>query len=116
MTTFTWTIQSMPAYAQIDGQSDVVFEVNWQCNANDNGYSANAFGSVSVTYTAGSPFTPYAGITQEQAWGWVNPQIDRPAIETSLQASIEEQKNPPVIELPLPWTVNQPYVPPTTEA
>lgn len=116
MTTFNWLIQSMPAYPQEAGETDVVFQVNWQCNANDNGYSANTFGSVPVTYTAGSPFTPYAELTQDQVWGWVNPSIDRPAIEASLQASIDEQKNPPVIELPLPWTVNQPIVPPTQGA
>lgn len=104
MTTCTWTIQSMPAYAQIDGQSDVVFEVNWQCNANDEGYSANSFGTVPVTYTAGTPFTPYDQLTQEQVWGWINPSIDRPEIEANLQAMIDAQKNPPVVTPPLPWS------------
>lgn len=104
MATFTWSIQSLPAYTQIDGQSDVVFQVNWQCNANDNGYSANTFGSVPVTYTAGSPFTPYVDLTQEQVWGWINPSIDRPEIEANLQAMIDVQKNPPVVTPPLPWS------------
>ena len=104
MTTFTWTIQAMPAYAQIDGQSDVVFEVNWQCNANDEGYSANSFGTVPVTYAAGTPFTPYDQLTQEQVWGWINPSIDRPEIEANLQAMIDAQKSPPVVTPPLPWS------------
>ncbi len=104
MTVYTWSIQSMPAYPQEAGQTDVVFQVNWQCNANDNGYSANTFGSVSVTYTAGSPFTPYADITQEQAWSWVDPQINRPAIESNLQAMIDAQKTPTVVTPPLPWS------------
>ena len=103
MTTFNWTIQSMPAYPQAEGQTDVVFQVNWQCSANDNGYSANTFGSVSVTYVAGTPYTPYADLTQERVWGWVNPSIDRPEIEANLQAMIDAQKNPPVVTPPLPW-------------
>ena len=103
MTTFNWQIVSMPAYSQIDGQSDVVFQVNWQCNANDDGYQANTFGSVPVTYTAGSPFTPYDQLTQEQVWGWIDPSIDRLAIEANLQAMIDEQKNPSVVTPPLPW-------------
>jgi len=107
MTTYTWTIQSMPAYAQIDGQTDVVFQVNWQCNANDGGYQANTYGSVPVTYTAGTPFTPYNQLTQEQVWGWVNPSIDRPEIESNLQAMIDEQKNPTVVSPPLPWAQTQ---------
>lgn len=103
MTTFNWTIQSMPAYPQAEGQTDVVFQVNWQCNAQDNGYQANSFGSVPVTYVAGSPYTPYDQLTQEQVWGWINPSIDRPEIEANLQAMIDLQKNPPVVTPPLPW-------------
>jgi hypothetical protein len=104
MTTFTWSIVSMPAYSQIDGQSDVVFEVNWQCQAQDGAYSALSAGSVPVTYTAGSPFTPYADLTETQVWGWVNPQIDRPAIEANLQVMIDAQKTPTVVTPPLPWS------------
>lgn len=104
MTTFTWVIQSMPAYSQIDGQTDVVFEVNWSCSAVDQSVSAQSNGTVSVPYTAGSPFTPYDQLTQEQVWGWINPSIDRPEIEANLQAMIDVQKNPPVVTPPLPWS------------
>jgi len=94
----------MPAYPQEAGKSDVVFEVNWQCQAQDGAYSALSAGSVPVTYTAGSPFTPYADLTENQVWGWVNPQIDRPAIEANLQALIDAQKTPTVVTPPLPWS------------
>lgn len=103
MTLFNWKIISMPAYSQIDGQADVVFEVNWQCQAQDSGFSANSFGTVPVTYTAGTPFTPYADLTQDQVWGWINPSIDRPEIEANLQKMIDEQKAPAVVTPPLPW-------------
>jgi len=104
MTTFNWQIVSMPAYSQIDGESDVVFQVNWQCNATDGGYQSNSFGTVPVTYTAGSPFTPYDQLTQEQVWGWINPSIDHPEIETNLQAMSDAQKTPEVVTPPLPWS------------
>ena len=107
MTAFLWSIQSMPAYSQIDGQSDVVFQVNWSCTATDGAFSALSAGSVPVTYTAGTPFTPYANLTQDQVWGWVNPSIDRPEIEANLQAMIDAQKNPPVVTPPLPWAQTQ---------
>lgn len=104
-TTYTWTITGMEAYPQADGQQDVVFNVNWQCNASeDQNYQANSFGSVPVTYTAGSPYTPYAELTQEQVWGWINPSIDRPAVEANLQAMIDAQKTPEVVTPPLPWS------------
>jgi hypothetical protein len=104
MTVYIWQILSMPSYSQIDGQSDVVFQVNWQCAAKDDIYGVTSNGSVPVSYTAGSPFTPYADLTENQVWGWVNPSIDRPKIEANLQAMIDEQKNPPVVIPPLPWS------------
>ena len=106
MTTFNWKITSMPAYPQEDGQSDVVFQVNWSCGAAEDKLAASSVGSVPVTYTAGSPFTPYDQLTQEQVWGWINPSIDRPEIEANLQAMIDAQKNPPVspANTPLPWS------------
>lgn len=103
MTIYNWQITSMPAYPQAEGQTDVVFQVNWQCQAQDEQYSAVSVGSVPVTYTAGSPYTPYADLTQEQVWGWINPSIDRPAIEANLQSMIDSKMNPPVVTPPLPW-------------
>lgn len=103
MTTFNWQITSMPSYANIDGQTDVVFQVNWSCSAFEDRLTSSSVGTVPVTYTAGSPFTPYADLTQEQVWGWVNPQIDRVEIEANLQALIDAQKTPAVVTPPLPW-------------
>jgi len=104
MTTFNWQILSMPAYPQAEGQTDVVFQVNWSCGATEDKLSASSVGAVPVTYVAGTPYTPYADLTQEQVWGWINPSIDRPAVEADLQTSIDAQKNPPVVTPPLPWS------------
>lgn len=104
MEEFNWSITSMPAYPQAEGQSDVVFQVNWQCQAQDEQYSAVSVGSVPVTYVAGTPYTPYADLTQEQVWGWIDPSIDRPEVEANLQAMIDSQKTPAVVTPPLPWS------------
>jgi hypothetical protein len=104
MISFIWKILSMPCYPQVQGEQDVVFQVNWQCQAFDDVYSASSFGNVPVTYSSGTPFTPYNQLTEEQVWGWVNPQINRTAIETNLQVLIDEQKNPQVVTPPLPWS------------
>ena len=104
-TIYTWSITSMDAYPQADGEQDVVFNVNWSCFAiEDENYQATSFGSVPVTYAAGSPYTPYNQLTQEQVWGWINPSIDRPAVEANLQSSIDAQKTPEVVTPPIPWS------------
>jgi hypothetical protein len=66
---------------------------------------ATVYGSQTLNpYTPKSPFTPYADLTQDQVWGWINPSIDRPEIEANLQALIDAQKNPTVVTPPLPWS------------
>jgi hypothetical protein len=105
MTNFNWQIISMPSYPQADGETDVVFQVNWQCLAQDDDlFGASSAGTVPVAYTAGTPFTLYDQLTQEQVWGWINPSIDRPEIEANLQAMIDAQKTPTVVTPPLPWS------------
>lgn len=103
MTTFNWQIDSMPSYPDVDNHADVVFQVNWSCKAVDGTFTASSFGSVPVAYQAGSPFTPYDQLTQSQVWGWINPDLDKPAIEANLQQLIDEQKLPKTVTPPLPW-------------
>ena len=101
--TFTWTVIGMSCYPQADNQTDVVFNVNWFCQAVEGAYQASTLGEANVTYTAGSPFTPYAEITEVQALGWVFGSINQFDVESSLQKQIDNQINPPVIQPPLPW-------------
>ena len=58
----------------------------------------------SFTYDASSPdFVPYADLTEEMVLGWCfDGDVDKDAIEASLTANIEEQKNP-TTEDGVPW-------------
>jgi hypothetical protein len=107
MSIYAWQIQSLSTYPQELDRSDVVFQVNWVCTAIEDQVSATSVGSVPVTYTAGTPYTPYDQLTQEQVWGWINPSIDHPEIEANLQAMIDEQKTPTVVTPPLPWAAEE---------
>jgi hypothetical protein len=106
MTTNTWVIEQMDCYPEIDGKSDVVFTVHWRCNATDGTFDATQYGAVNVTYEAGSPYTPYADLTQDQVLGWIwGSGVDKDATQAALDKSIENQVNPPVVTPPLPWSV-----------
>lgn len=107
MANYEWNILSLSCYPQAEGEQDVVFQVSWQCAASEgsfpNAFGAVATGCVPVTYQAGTTFTPYDQLTQDQVWGWVNSQIDRTQIEEGLQVQINAQKTPVVVTPPLPW-------------
>jgi len=105
--TTTWVIEQMSCYPTAEGQTDVVFNVAWRVNATDGTYSATAYGTVGVTYEAGSPYTPFADLTQAQVVGWVQGSMgpeEVASIEAGLATNIANQVNPPVVTPPLPWS------------
>jgi len=105
--TNTWVIEQMNCYPQAEGETDVVFTVHWRINATDGTYNATSYGTVGVTYEAGTPYTPYANLTQAQVVGWVQATLGPEqvaSIEAGLVTNIANQVNPPVVTPPLPWS------------
>lgn len=103
--TFNWIVESMDCFQQAEGQNDVVIAVNWRCVGQESGFTSSVYGTQKVTYDAGSSFTPYADLTQEQVIGWV--WAANPTLQADMQAAVQQQLdvqiNPPVIQPPLPW-------------
>jgi hypothetical protein len=103
--TYNWIVEYMNCYPQSEGQTDVVFTVGWRCNATDGKYDATQYGTVSVTYEPGEPYTPYAQLTQDQVLGWVwENGVNKDATQSALDTNIANQVNPPVVTPPLPWS------------
>jgi hypothetical protein len=113
--TYTWIVEAMDCYPTYESQSDVVFTVHWRCNATSdqthvvNGqavpYTSTTYSTQGLTYTAGSPYTPYAQLTQDQVLGWIwGSGVDQTAIQAALDGMINAQINPTVVSPALPWS------------
>lgn len=105
--TNTWAVVQMDAYPEVDGETDVVFNVHWTLNGTDGTYQGSAYGTQAVSLDSSAPFTPYADLTQEQVLGWVQDAMGPEqvaAIEASVAQQIADQANPPVVTPPLPWS------------
>jgi hypothetical protein len=103
----TWIIEQMQCAPQQDGETDVVIVACWRCNGEqvdgENTYTGTVYGSCGFTYTGGD-FTPYDQLTQDQVLGWCwSSGVDKDATEANVQTQIDNQINPPVVILPLPW-------------
>ena len=94
--TITWSI------SQLDRQTSdgFVTTAHWRATATDGDYSASAYATCS--WSEGTPTTLYNNLTKEQVLGWVWESVDKDAIEASLNAQIEAQKNP-VSASGVPW-------------
>lgn len=99
----TWVIEWMQTTPTTATPPEFVIECGWRCNGEDGGFAGTVYGSCSFA-EPGDPFTPYADLTQNQVlgWCWAN-GVDKDATEANVAGQIEAQKNPPVIQPPLPW-------------
>ena len=107
--TILWLIERLLVKPVEGSLTDVVITADWRCNGTDETYSGTCYGSCSFQPPSGS-FTPYEDLTQEQVLGWCYENgVDKTAIEANVTLQIQNQINPPVVTLPLPW------VPPVPE-
>ena len=101
--TILWLIERLLVKPLEGSNPDVVITADWRCNGSQDNYSGTCYGSCSFQPPSGS-FTPYEDLTEAQVLGWCYENgVDKTAIELNVTAQIENQINPPVVTLPLPW-------------
>ena len=111
MITISWLIERLLVKPTEGSLTDVVITADWRCNGSQESFSGTCYGSCSFAPPTGS-FTPYPDLTQDQVLGWCYANgVDQAAIEANVTAQIQNQINPPVVALPLPWV---PPAPPAT--
>ena len=108
--TILWLIERLFCKPLEGSNPDVVITADWRCNGTDETFSGTCYGSCSFAPPSDS-FTPYEDLTQEQVLDWCYANgVDKTAIEANVTAQIENQINPPVVTLPLPWVPVPPPV------
>jgi hypothetical protein len=102
MNTITWSITAMNC-STTETNPDTVIVCHWTCSGTDGTYNASIYSTCSVPSPTGS-FTPYSSLTQEQVLGWCYANgVNKTATEAAVEAQLQAQINPPVVNLPLPW-------------
>lgn len=108
--TSEWHIAALETAPSEDGLTDVVKTAHWTANAieidGDVAYSASSYGSVGFGAPDPDAFVDYSSLTEAEAIEWVKEALGAEqvtAIGESLLNQIEQQKNPPIVTLPLPW-------------
>jgi hypothetical protein len=102
---FTWNVSAIDCYPQADGETNVVFNVHWQLSATQDTYNGSVYSTCGVPAPTGA-FTPYADLTQDQVLGWIWANgVDKDSAEAAVQAQIDAQIIPTVVQPALPWAV-----------
>lgn len=112
MITISWLIERLLVKPTEGSNTDVVITADWRCNGTQDNYSGTCYGSCSFAPPSGS-FTPYPDLTQDQVLSWCYANgVDQSAIEANVTLQIQNQIDPPVVSLPLPWVPPAMIVPP----
>ncbi len=103
----TWTISTLERNSSDDG----VVVAHWRASdsevvgTGDDAvtHSGSSYGTCGFTPdSSASGYTAYADITEAQAIGWVQDDVDTDAIEDSIAAQIADSKTP-AITTGTPW-------------
>ena len=87
----TWTISTLERELSDGG----VIVAHWRATAVDGDFSASNYGTCGFTPDpSASGFISYDSLTEADVIGWVQAELDQDAIEASLAAQIEADKNP----------------------
>jgi len=103
--TYTWDCKTVDTYPTLDGNADVVYNVHWRLNAEDdanqdadgNNWTASSYGTQSVDTADITDFTAFADLTSSDVQGWVEAAMGEEAIadlKAGLDAQIAEKITP----------------------
>jgi hypothetical protein len=93
----TWIITNTDYNISEDGLTNVIYNLHWTCQDEQDGFTGSVYSTQAVSYTVGSPFTPFDDVTQAMMVGWLQSAMGPEAVaaaEAAVAAQIEAQKNP----------------------
>lgn len=103
MINYSWTISSLET-APVEGNlNDVVKIIHWRYKGVDADYSAEVYSTYSCPSPSETDFTAYPDLTEADVIDWLEAGLDVEALKENIASQIDEQKNPKIVTLPLPW-------------
>ena len=103
MTNFFWSVYQLDTVPQEGNLMDVVITVHYGRTAVEGEYTAYSYGTMGCATPSETDFTAYPDLTFEQICSWLDAGLNVESIDAGLQQDIDNQINPPVVVLPLPW-------------
>jgi len=108
MTEYKWIINQMDCVPQEGSLVDVVSVVHWTREATKyvgaEPIVVSVYGTMACQTPSETDFTAYPDLTYDQVCSWLDNGLDVAALDLNLDQQIENQVNPPIVVLPLPFT------------
>jgi hypothetical protein len=109
--TFTWDISQLECAPTENELTNVIKTIHWRYKGQDaEGFAAESYGSIGLKEPDPIAFTKYEDITKETVISWLESNLnviedgeELSTLQKSLIQNIELQRNPPIVNLGLPW-------------
>jgi hypothetical protein len=98
-----WVVVQMDTAPKENQNLDVVKRVHYRYEGTDEQYFSDIYGVLSCETPSETDFTAYEDLTYEQVCTWLEAGLNVEAMNENLATQIENLKNPPIINLPLPF-------------
>jgi len=101
--TYTWDCKTVDTYPTKDSKSDVIFNVHWRLNAEDDTKDKNSgtiYGVQSINTDDLSTFTAFADLKESDVVGWVESGLGEEKVKelkSALDNQIAEKITPTVV-------------------
>lgn len=110
---YKWSFGNPDCKVSENGLENVIDVIHWRLTGSEDGLTAEEYGTAKMQSPNESDFTPYEQVTEPQMIEWTSEvlnasegfKIDRTVegIKARIAKSIEAQKNPEVVSMPLPF-------------
>jgi hypothetical protein len=102
-----WIIKQMDCVPKEGDLTDFVVNIYWNRNANkvinEKEYFASVYDILTFSKDEVTNFIPYKDLTYDIVCEWLDSSLDVESLDANLDIKIENQVNPPIVTLPLPW-------------
>jgi kynureninase len=104
---FNFVISQLDSIPSLDGMDKVISTIHYRAQKQYEedvvNFTADTYGAVSLAAPHEASFTPYNEITEAMVISWLESSLDCVAIESNLDAQIQNFLNPPIVNFGLPW-------------
>lgn len=97
MIEYSWLINALEYAPELDGLPKVIVNVNWTYIGKKDDVVQSVYGSQPVGKPNEEDFIPFEDITEDEVIGWLESELDVPALQLTLAQQIENIINPKVI-------------------
>lgn len=104
MNTYEWIISKLEVVSQVGNITNYVVRCHWRYRATQDLITKDTYGLQSFEVNENpEDYVPYEELTKEMVEGWLEASNDVERMRESLDAQIEEELNPPIVSMPIPW-------------